>query len=416
MKTSSGFMFYLAGLSMLGYLATDMYLPAFGAMQLELQTTASSISASLSIFLAGFAIAQLIWGPISDRLGRKPVLLAGLGLFAVGCLGILWVENAAQLLVLRFIQAVGVCSAAVSWQALVVDRYRDGKANRVFATIMPLVALSPALAPLLGAWLLNHFSWRAIFMVLLAVTLVLLIPTSLLKEKKKNPPDNHGQTKNTLSFWQLLKSPAFNGNVMIFAACSAGFFAWLTGSPFILGEMGYSPNAIGLSYVPQTLAFLLGGFGCRSALARIKGNTLLPWLLVGYAGSMIALYLIATLTEPTLLTLLIPFSFMALVNGACYPIVVANALMPFPNNTGKAAALQNTLQLGLCFVASMGVSAYITQPLLATVTVMLATVILAALGYTIHFFALYKGGGTTLDSTAIAKVMALRTGKMRGSQ
>lgn len=390
MKTSSGFMFYLAGLSMLGYLATDMYLPAFGAMQQELQTSASAISASLSLFLAGFAIAQLIWGPVSDKLGRKPVLLAGLGLFAVGCLGILWVENATQLLILRFIQAIGVCSAAVSWQALVVDRYRDGKANRVFATIMPLVALSPALAPMLGAWLLNHFSWRSIFVVLLAVTLLLLIPTARLKERKKTTEDNAARISAKISFWQLLKSPTYSGNVMMFAACSAGFFAWLTGSPFILGDMGYSPNVIGLSYVPQTLAFLLGGFGCRSALARIKGNTLLPWLLLGYAASMVALYLIATLTEPTLITLLIPFCIMALVNGACYPIIVANALMPFPANTGKAAALQNTLQLGLCFVASMLVSAYISQPLLATVTVMLSTVVLAALGYGTHCYALRK--------------------------
>ncbi|MFW5391645.1 purine nucleoside transporter PunC [Yersinia sp. 2544 StPb PI] len=390
MKTSSGFMFYLAGLSMLGYLATDMYLPAFGAMQQELQTSAGAISASLSIFLAGFAIAQLIWGPVSDKLGRKPVLLAGLALFAIGCLGILWVENATQLLVLRFIQAVGVCSAAVSWQALVVDRYRDGKANRVFATIMPLVALSPALAPLLGAWLLNHFSWRSIFVVLLAVTLLLLIPTARLNERKKTAQDNAARISTNISFWQLLKSATFSGNVMMFAACSAGFFAWLTGSPFILGDMGYSPNVIGLSYVPQTLAFLLGGFGCRSALSRIKGNTLLPWLLAGYAISMIALYLIATLTTPTLLTLLIPFCIMALVNGACYPIIVANALMPFPANTGKAAALQNTLQLGLCFVASMLVSAYISQPLLATVTVMLSTVVLAFLGYAIHCYALRK--------------------------
>ncbi|MDA5544948.1 purine nucleoside transporter PunC [Yersinia rochesterensis] len=388
MKTTSSFMFYLAGLSMLGYLATDMYLPAFGAMQQELRTSAGSISASLSIFLAGFAIAQLIWGPVSDKLGRKPVLLVGLGLFAIGCLGILWVETAAQLLVLRFIQAVGVCSAAVSWQALVVDRYHSSKVNRVFATIMPLVALSPALAPLLGAWLLNHFSWRSIFVVLLAITLLLLIPTALLKERKKGASDDGLKSKSAISFWQLLKSPVFSGNVMMFAACSAGFFAWLTGSPFILGDMGYSPNAIGLSYVPQTLAFLLGGFACRSALSRIKGNTLLPWLLAGYAFSMIALYLIATLTTPTLVTLLIPFCIMALVNGACYPIIVANALMPFPANTGKAAALQNTLQLGLCFIASMIVSLFISQPLLATVTVMLSTVALAILGYGIHCYAM----------------------------
>ncbi|NWA20602.1 purine nucleoside transporter PunC [Serratia liquefaciens] len=380
MRNSFGFMFYLAGLSMLGYLATDMYLPAFGMMQQDLQISAGAISASLSIFLAGFAFAQLLWGPLSDRLGRKPVLLIGLALFALGCLGMLWVQNAVQLWSLRFIQAIGVCSAAVTWQALVIDRYREGKANRVFATIMPLVALSPALAPLVGAWLLNHMGWRAIFAVLLGITVLLLLPTLLLKESAKTVPSDDNK-KSALSFFQLLKSRIFSGNVMIFAACSAGFFAWLTGSPFILGDMGYSPNDIGLSYVPQTLAFLLGGYGCRTALNRMNGNTLLPWLLVVYGVSMVALYLVATLTQPTLTTLLIPFCVMALVNGAIYPIVVANALTPFPESTGKAAALQNTLQLGLCFVASMLVSAFIAQPLLATVTVMVSTVVLAALGY-----------------------------------
>ncbi len=99
-----------------------------------------------------------------------------------------------------------------------------------------------------------------------------------------------------------------------------------------------------------------------AALKRINGKTLLPWLLVAYGVSMVALYLVATLTEPTLTTLLIPFCVMALVNGAGYPIMVANALMPFPESSGKAAALQNTLQLGLCFVASMLVSAFIAQP------------------------------------------------------
>lgn len=389
-----GFMFYLAGLSMLGYLATDMYLPAFGAMQQDLQISAGAISASLSIFLAGFAFAQLLWGPLSDRIGRKPVLLIGLALFAFGCLGMLWVENVAQLWSLRFIQAIGVCSAAVTWQAIVVDRYRDGKANRVFASIMPLVALSPALAPLLGAWLLNHMGWRAIFAVLLGITALLLIPTLLLKDRSRLVPS--ADKKPRLGFMQILKSPVFSGNVMVFAACSAGFFAWLTGSPFILSDMGYSPNDIGLSYVPQTLAFLLGGYSCRSALNRISGKTLLPWLLLAYGVSMVALYLIATLSEPTLTTLLIPFCFMALVNGASYPILVANALMPFPNNSGKAAALQNTLQLGLCFIASLLVSAFIAQPLLATASVMVATVFLAALGYLIQ-----RGKGT--DDTQVTR-------------
>lgn len=222
--------------------------------------------------------------------------------------------------------------------------------------------------------MLNHASWRAIFAALLVITALLLLPTLMLKERDKTQPTADAP-QNGVSFWQLLKSPVFSGNVGMYAACSTGFFARLTGSPFILGDMGYSPSDIGLSYVPQTLAFLLGGYGCRAALKRINGKTLLPWLLVTYGVSMVALYLVATLTAPTLTTLLIPFCVMALVNGAGYPIMVANALMPFPESSGKAAALQNTLQLGLCFVASMLVSAFIAQPLLATVTVMVSTVI-----------------------------------------
>ncbi|TPG62627.1 purine nucleoside transporter PunC [Ewingella americana] len=378
MKPSFGFMLYLAGLSMLGFLATDMYLPAFSTMQTSLSTTPGLISASLSIFLGGFAIGQLLWGPLSDKLGRRPVLIAGLTLFVLGCLGMLWVQNIYLLLGLRFVQAIGVCAAAVSWQALVVDRYPADVAKRTFATIMPLVALSPALAPLLGAWVLNHFDWEAIFALLLMVGVMLLVFSFRIQESKKSS-DNLKADK--IGFFKLLTSPVFSGNVLIYAACSAGFFAWLTGSPFILSDMGYTPGVIGLSYVPQTIAFLVGGFGCRVLISKIDGNRILPWLLAGYALSVVALYLVATLTDATLSTLLIPFCLMALVNGACYPIVVANALMPFPANTGKAAALQNTLQLGLCFFASLLVSAFIAQPLLATVTVMLGTLALVALGF-----------------------------------
>ncbi|AIB35527.1 MULTISPECIES: purine nucleoside transporter PunC [Pseudomonas] len=379
MKNSFGFTWYLAGLSMLGYLAMDMYLPAFGAMGEQLQIGAGAVGASLSIFLAGFAVGQLLWGPLSDRLGRKPILLAGLSLFVLGCAGMFWVETAPQLLALRFIQAIGVCSAAVSWQALVIDRYPADKAHRVFASIMPLMSLSPALAPLLGAMVLNHFGWQAIFGVLLGVSVLLLLPTVFLRGMPKRPTE--GREPVRLGYGQLLTSRVFTGNVMIFAACSASFFAWLTASPFILGGMGYSPNDIGLSYVLPTLAFLVGGYSCRSALQRFQGKTLLPWLLLAYCISMVALYLVATLTVPTLTTLLIPFCLMALCNGASYPIVVANALMPFSENSGKAAALQNTLQLGLCFLSSLVVSSMLDQPLLITAIVMLATAPLAVLGY-----------------------------------
>jgi len=230
-KNSLGFMLYLAGLSMLGFLAIDMYLPAFGPMQTALNTSEGAISASLSIFLAGFAFAQLLWGPLSDKLGRKPILIAGLSLFILSCLGILWVTDATQLLILRFLQAVGVCSAAVLWQALVIDRYDAASAQKVFASIMPLVALSPALAPLLGAWVLEHYDWEIIFIILMAVGIVLLLPTFLLKKVTVNNLAGDETAKESVSFVKLLSSRIFSGNVLIYAACSAGFFAWLTGSP-----------------------------------------------------------------------------------------------------------------------------------------------------------------------------------------
>ena len=378
MQPSKGFLIWLAGLSVLGFLATDMYLPAFAVMQQDLGTSAAAISASLSLFLAGFALAQLAWGPLSDRYGRRPVLLAGLAIFALGCLGMVWVESAAAMLALRFIQAVGVCAAAVSWQALVTDRYPAHRVNRVFATIMPLVGLTPALAPLLGSWLLNHFAWQSIFLVLFALTLLLMLPALRLKPRavaQKAADDK------TLSFATLLRSPVYRGNVLIYAACSASFFAWLTGSPFILSEMGYGPAVIGLSYVPQTIAFLAGGYGCRSALQKWSGERLLPWLLALFALSVAATWAVGLYAGVTLTLLLIPFCLMAMANGAIYPIVVSAALLPFPQATGRAAALQNTLQLGLCFLASLLVSWLVATPLLTTTSVMLGTVLLTGWGY-----------------------------------
>ncbi|WLI78940.1 purine nucleoside transporter PunC [Kosakonia sp. H02] len=377
MQPGKGFLVWLAGLSVLGFLATDMYLPAFSAIQQDLHTSSAVVSATLSLFLAGFAVAQLVWGPLSDRYGRKPILLGGLTIFALGCAGTLWVRDATWLLVLRFVQAVGVCAATVSWQALVTDSYPAHRVNRIFATIMPLVGLTPALAPLLGAWLLAHFSWQMIFATLLLITLVLMVPalrlTSPTKQVLHQPP--------SLTFMDLLRVREYRGNVMIYAACSASFFAWLTGSPFILHEMGYGPSVIGLSYVPQTIAFLIGGYGCRAALQKWDGARLLPWLLAAFGISVLATWAVGFLTGVSLSALLVPFCLMAMANGAIYPIVVAQALRPFPQATGRAAALQNTLQLGLCFLASLVVSWLIATPLLTTTSVMLSMVLLTTIGY-----------------------------------
>ena len=232
---------------------------------------------------------------------------------------------------------------------------------------------------LLGSWLLVHFSWQAIFATLFAITVVLILPIFWLKPTTKARNDS----QDGLTFTDLLRSKIYRGNVLIYAACSASFFAWLTGSPFILSEMGYSPAVIGLSYVPQTIAFLIGGYGCRAALQKWQGKQLLPWLLMLFAVSVVATWAAGFISHVSLVEILVPFCVMAIANGAIYPIVVAQALRPFPHATGRAAALQNTLQLGLCFLASLVVSWLISvsTPLFTTTSVMLSTVVLAALGY-----------------------------------
>jgi len=309
----------------------------------------------------------------------------------------LWVRDATWLLVLRFVQAFGVCAAAVTWQALVTDYYPASRVNRIFATLMPLVGLSPALAPLLGSWILVHFDWQAIFATLFIITLVLMLPAFALKPAQAKPVENNAAR---VTFMSLLRSRAYRGNVLIYAACSASFFAWLTGSPFILHDMGYTPAVIGLSYVPQTIAFLVGGYGCRAALQKWQGQQMLPWLLVLYALSVIGTWAVGFIPNVGLAEILIPFCVMAVANGAIYPIVVAQALRPFPHATGRAAALQNTLQLGLCFLSSLIVSALIATPLMTTTSVMLVTVALAALGYRMQVSATENmQDGTAVESS-----------------
>jgi Bcr/CflA subfamily drug resistance transporter len=375
-KNSFLFFVYLTGLSIIGFLATDMYLPAFDKMRIDLNASKGSISATMSLFLAGYAIAQLLWGPISDKAGKPKTVLMGLCIFTVASLGIYFTENISILLALRLIQAIGVCAAAVCWQALVIERYPKEQTNKVFATIMPLVALSPALAPLIGAFLLNYFGWRSIFIALAIIAALLILYTLVIKDDETGG-NNSAESSKILtdkSYFVLLKSHKYLGNVLIYALCSATFFAWLTGSPFFLKELGYNENEIGFSFFPQTVAFLIGGYGYRSISNKIEGKKLIPALLILNASCCITLYLITISMTPTLTILLIPFCLMAFSNGACYPIVVAEALKSFPSNLGKAAALQNTIQLGICFLASAIVSLFSKNALLSTTIVMCCTI------------------------------------------
>ncbi|WP_153448068.1 purine nucleoside transporter PunC [Vibrio algicola] len=357
-------LFYLAALSMLGFVATDMYLPAFKVLEDHFSTGPESIALSLSIFLAGMASGQLLWGLAADKFGPRNTLAAGLVLFSLASLGLGFSQEVWQLLGLRFIQAIGVCAPAVIWQAMVIKRYSSSASQQIFATIMPLVALSPAIAPQLGVFLMSHFGWSSIFIFLTVVGAALTVVT--LTQAKDQAAEEPKTTSITQDIKALFSSRVYLGNVLMFAMASACFFAYLTGMPEIMTKLGYDAKDIGLSFIPQTIAFMAGGYFGKRYVAKLGDAKVLKVLLALFSVSSIVMFIASHMAISTIWPVLIPFCFIAVANGALYPIVVNRALSSCKNSPATAAGLQNSLQICISGLASALVAAYASQALPTT--------------------------------------------------
>lgn len=380
-------MVWFAGLSMLGFLATDMYLPAFESIRLEMNSTQSMIGLTLTLFLLGMAFGQIIYGPLSDRIGRIKVLAGGMVLFTVAT-GLCFIADSIEVLLFaRFLQALGACSASVIWQAIVIDRYDSKTSQQIFATVMPLVALSPALAPLLGAALEAQFGWRSIFVALVILGIGLFAFSTRQPESAPQVDQNEKVIPKLVSDYKhILRSNTFIGNMLIFSGCSAAFFAWLTGTPFVMTKMGYSGADIGLSYVPQTIAFIIGGYSCKALLKKHDAQVLLPWIISLFILSVTSIFALSVFADlESIVPVLVPFCFMAVANGAVYPIVVSKALEHFKQCSATAAGLLNFLQTMICFIASGLVSYLATQGLITISSVMLLSAMIVILGYKVAY-------------------------------
>ena len=367
------FLGYLALLSMLGFVATDMYLPAFKSIELTFDASTSQVASSLTFFLAGLAIGQLLYGPLVQRYGKRASLLIGLSLFGVASYIIAVSDSMLMFNVGRFFQALGACSAAVIWQAIVIDKYDATEAQKVFSNIMPLVALSPALAPILGAYVLEYSQWRTIFIMLTVLTVLLMFATLLWVKKEPTKLDEAKDQAKTVSYRAMFSNPKYLGNVMIFGACSAAFFSYLTLWPIVMEQHGYQATEIGLSFIPQTIMFIIGGYMSKLLVRKVGVEQSLTTVLLMF-GICVAGIAFSTLilTNNTIWPLLTIFSILAAANGACYPIVVNCALQVFKQASAKAAGLQNFLQIGMAFGASSLVAIWAKQ---GEMTIALAIVI-----------------------------------------
>ncbi|MBG0760830.1 Bcr/CflA family multidrug efflux transporter [Vibrio cidicii] len=347
---------YLAALSMLGFVATDMYLPAFKAMEIDFMTGPEQIALSLTVFLVGMAVGQLLWGLASDKFGHRNTLAAGLALFTLASLGLAFSDQVWQLLSLRFVQAIGVCAPAVIWQAMVIKRY-SSSSQQIFATIMPLVALSPALAPQLGVVLADSFGWHSIFVALTVLGLVLVAAT-MAQPSVANEPK---QSSVTSDIKHLLSSKTYLGNVMMFATASAAFFAYLTGMPEIMAKLGYDAKDIGMSFVPQTIAFMLGGYLGKVGVRKFGDEKVLRQLIGLFSVAALLIFIASQWQLTSIWPILAPFCLIAVANGALYPIVVNRALASAKQSPATAAGLQNSLQITVSSLSSALVAALASQ-------------------------------------------------------
>ncbi len=239
---------------------------------------------------------------------------------------------------------------------MVIKRY-SSSSQQIFATIMPLVALSPALAPQLGVVLTDHFGWQSIFIALTLVGVLLVATTMLQKDQKAQVK----QTSISADIKALLGSKAYLGNVIMFATASAAFFAYLTGMPEIMAQLGYEAKDIGLSFIPQTIAFMAGGYLGKVGVRKYGDKNVLRQLIGLFSVAALMVFVASHWTLTSIWPILAPFCLIAVANGALYPIVVNRALASAQQSPATAAGLQNSLQICVSSLASAFVAAMASQ-------------------------------------------------------
>jgi DHA1 family bicyclomycin/chloramphenicol resistance-like MFS transporter len=338
----------LGMLSAIGPFAIDMYLPAFPAIARDLGADIGAVQMSLMSFFLAVALCQILYGPISDRVGRKPPLYFGLALFVVAGIGCTFVTSAEALIVLRFIQGVGACATMVISRAIIRDLHTGHEAARLMATTMLVFSVSPILAPLAGSILTEFFGWRVIFWAIALIgvgglaVVIFLLPETRAVEARQGGIGHVGRT-----YLSLLKDWRFLGLVFIGGLGQASFFAYLAGSSVVFIEhFGLSPTSYSLVFATNAVAFI-GGAQFNSFLMRRFGAERVVRTAITVFAAMTSTLLILTLAgvdNGIVLWGMLFVSFGCL--GLVIPSTVVLALEAHGANAGTAAALMGTLQLG----------------------------------------------------------------------
>lgn len=348
----------LGALSLITPFSVDMYLPAFSRIAAEFKTTTSAISLSLSTYFIGFALGQVLYGPLLDRFGRKRPIYIGLCLYIIASLGCIHPANLQVLIGLRFLQAISGCVAQVASVAMVRDFFPPSQSARIFSFLFLIIGVSPLLAPTIGGFIMLSLGWHWIFVALSAfATAALLAIFFLLPEVHRPDPGISLRPFLLLeNFWHILRQPQFCTYALAGAFSFAGLFAYVAGSPIIFMDgFRVSEKAFGAIFAVLTMGFIIGSqvnvFLLRWFNSqRIFSGALTLQLFAGLvflAGVQLKWYGITA-------HLVLFFLFLSCI-GLTYPNAAAIALAPFSRNVGSASALLGFIQMGTGAVVSTGI-------------------------------------------------------------
>ncbi|WP_344868866.1 multidrug effflux MFS transporter [Amycolatopsis ultiminotia] len=344
----------LGGLSAFGPLSIDMYLPALPRMGADLHASDTTVQLTLTAFVVGLAVGQIVAGPLSDALGRRRPLLVGLALYVAGSVVAAVSPGIDLLIAARALQALGAAAGLVISRAAVRDLYSGTAMTKFFSMLMLVNGLAPILAPVIGGQLLTFTSWRGVFVVLtgfgvlLLVSVALALPEPLPAERRR--PARLGGVLRT--YGRLLADRAFLGYALSASLLFAGLFAYISGSSFALqGAYGLSPQLYSLVFGLNGVGIVLAGQLNGRLVGRIPERTLLTAGLITAAIAGTLTLVAASLALP-LPAVLIPLLFMVSSVGLVMPNASSLALAAHARSAGSASALLGVLQFAIGAIAT----------------------------------------------------------------
>jgi MFS transporter, DHA1 family, multidrug resistance protein len=386
------FIALLIGIATVSPLGINMYLPSMPGMARALGTDFATVQLTLSLYLAAMAVGQLIVGPLSDRFGRRPVLLAGLFVFVIGSGVCASAPSVGILIAGRVVQALGGCAGIALTRAIVADLYGRAQAASMIAYVTMGMAVAPMIAPTIGGVLETLHGWRATFAFLTAYGgVVALLSLFFLAETHKNRAGEGAARKLLRSYPGLFRSRLFWGYALTNGFASAVFFAFLAGAPFVVIELlGRSPAQYGAWFALVPSGYILGNFATGRLATRfgpdrliLSGTLMLLASVAGMAAAFGAGY-----AHPA--AMFGPMFFMGAASGLVLPSGVAGAVSVKPEVAGAAAGLSGSLQMGFGAIIAPVVGAALGTTVWPLVVIMAACAAAA-----IACFLLGVGGRTS---------------------